>query len=40
MALLGTKEYYKGIGDIAFEGKESDNPLAYKYYDPELPCCR
>ncbi len=35
MALLGTKEYYKGIGDIAFEGKESDNPLAYKYYDPD-----
>jgi xylose isomerase len=35
MALLGTKEYYKGIGDIAFEGIGSDNPLAFKYYNPE-----
>ncbi|WP_297764984.1 xylose isomerase, partial [uncultured Muriicola sp.] len=35
MALIGTKEYYKGIGDIPFEGKGSDNPLAFKYYDPE-----
>ncbi len=34
MALLGNKEYYQGIGDIIFEGKESDNPLAYKYYNP------
>ncbi|REE01569.1 xylose isomerase [Marinoscillum furvescens] len=31
--LLGDKEYFKGIGKIAFEGKESDNPLAFKYYD-------
>lgn len=35
MALIGDKEYFKGIGTIAFEGKESDNPLAYKYYNPE-----
>jgi xylose isomerase len=35
MALLGEKEYFKGIGEIKFEGKESDNPLAFKYYDPE-----
>ncbi|MGB3149086.1 MAG: xylose isomerase, partial [Maribacter sp.] len=35
MALLGDKEYFKGIGDIKFEGKESDNPLAFKYYNPE-----
>jgi len=35
MALIGTKEYYKGIGDIPYEGKGSDNPLAFKYYDPE-----
>ncbi len=35
MAVLGTKEYFKGIGDIPFEGKGSDNPLAFKYYDPE-----
>lgn len=31
--ILGDKEYFKGIGKIAFEGKESDNPLAFKYYD-------
>lgn len=35
MALIGNKEYYKGIGDIRFEGRESDNPLAFKYYNPE-----
>ncbi|MDY7396901.1 xylose isomerase [Aureibaculum sp. 2210JD6-5] len=35
MALIGNKEYYKGIGEIKFEGKESDNPLAFKYYNPE-----
>ncbi|MFS4467841.1 xylose isomerase [Maribacter sp. 2210JD10-5] len=35
MALLGDKEYFKGIGKIKFEGKESDNPLAFKYYNPE-----
>ncbi len=31
--LIGDKEYFKGIGKIEFEGKESDNPLAFKYYD-------
>ena len=31
MAIIGNKEYFKGIGDIKFEGKESDNPLAFKY---------
>lgn len=35
MALLGDKEYFKGIGEIKFEGKDSDNPLAYKFYNPE-----
>ena len=35
MALLGNKEYFKGIGEIKFEGKDSDNPLAYKYYNPK-----
>jgi xylose isomerase len=30
-----SKEYYKGIDKIKFEGPESDNPLAFKYYDPE-----
>jgi xylose isomerase len=35
MATLGNKEYFKGIGEIKFEGKESDNPLAFKYYNPD-----
>ncbi|MGB5654129.1 MAG: xylose isomerase, partial [Robiginitalea sp.] len=35
MPLLGDTQYFKGIGQINFEGKESDNPLSYKYYDPE-----
>jgi xylose isomerase len=33
MALLGSREYFKGIGEIKFEGKASKNPLAFKYYD-------
>lgn len=33
MPLIGTTEFFKGIGPIPFEGSESDNPLAYKYYD-------
>ena len=36
MAILGNKEYFKGIGEIKFEGKESDNPFAFKYYNPNL----
>jgi len=35
MVHLGNKEYFKGIGEIKFEGKESDNPLAFKFYDPD-----
>ena len=35
MALIGDKEYFKGINKIVYEGKESDNPLAYKYYDAD-----
>lgn len=35
MATIGNKEYFKGIGEIKFEGKESKNPLAYKFYNPE-----
>lgn len=30
---LGDKEYFKGIKPIKFEGKESDNPMAFKFYD-------
>ncbi|MBN2811088.1 MAG: xylose isomerase [Spirochaetales bacterium] len=31
----GNKEYFPGIGKIAYEGPTSKNPLAFKYYDPE-----
>ena len=31
--IIGQKEYFKGIGQIKFEGAESDNPLAFRYYD-------
>jgi len=31
--LKGDTEYFKGIGKIKYEGKDSDNPLAFKYYD-------
>ena len=30
---LGSREYFPGIGKISFEGPQSDNPLAYKWYD-------
>ncbi|OQY33014.1 MAG: xylose isomerase [Spirochaetaceae bacterium 4572_59] len=29
----GNTEYFKKIGKIPFEGKGSDNPLAFKFYD-------
>lgn len=28
------KTYFKGIDKIPYEGKDSDNPLAFKYYNP------
>jgi xylose isomerase len=31
---VGDKEYFPGIGKIAFEGPGSDNPLSFKAYDP------
>lgn len=31
----GSKEYFPGIGQIKYEGLESKNPLAFKYYDAE-----
>ena len=31
--LIGEKEYFKGISKIQFEGLNSDNPLAYRWYD-------
>ncbi len=33
--ITGEKEYFKGISKISYEGPESDNPFAFKYYDPE-----
>jgi xylose isomerase len=30
---VGKKEYFPGINQIKFEGPESKNPLAFKYYD-------
>ena len=33
--LTGDKEYFSGIGKIKYEGRESKNPLAYKYYEPD-----
>jgi xylose isomerase len=31
--VTGDKEYFKGIPQIKYEGPDSDNPLAYKWYD-------
>jgi xylose isomerase len=31
--IIGSKEYFKDIPQIKFEGVESDNPLAFRWYD-------
>lgn len=31
--LLGDQEYFKNIGQVKYEGKDSDNPLAFRWYD-------
>jgi xylose isomerase len=31
--VIGNKEFFKGIGQIEYEGSKSKNPLAFKYYD-------
>jgi xylose isomerase len=33
--VTGKKEYFKGIGKIPFEGKDSRNPLAFRYYEAD-----
>jgi xylose isomerase len=34
MAIItGQKEFFKGIGQVKYEGLESDNPLAFRWYD-------
>jgi xylose isomerase len=35
MIYKGKKEAYPGIGKIAYEGKSSRNPLAFKWYNPD-----
>ena len=30
---VGQKEFFPGIGRIVFEGRETDNPLAFRWYD-------
>lgn len=35
MIYKGNKEAYPGIGKIAYEGRNSKNPLAFKWYNPE-----
>jgi xylose isomerase len=32
---MATQEYFQGIGKIKFEGKDSKNPLAFRYYDAD-----
>ncbi|MQG38815.1 MAG: xylose isomerase [SAR202 cluster bacterium] len=32
---IGEKEYFVGVDRIPFEGIESDNPLAFRYYDAD-----
>src|SRR6187551_1516797 len=31
--LTGKKEFFPGVGKINYEGPQSDNPLAYRWYD-------
>ena len=33
--LIGDEEFFPGIGKIQFEGCESDNPLAFKFYEAD-----
>ncbi len=33
--VTGSTEYFPGIGSIGFEGRESDDPLAFKWYDAD-----
>ena len=33
--IIGKKEYFKNLNEVKYEGQESDNPLAYRYYDKD-----
>ena len=35
MAIIGNQEFFKGINEIKYEGFDSSNPLAFKYYNPD-----
>jgi xylose isomerase len=35
MVYKGKKEVYPGIGKIEYEGRDSKNPLAFRWYNPE-----
>lgn len=32
---MASKQYFPTVGQIEFEGPESKNPMAFRYYDPE-----
>ena len=32
---IGEREFFPAISCIRYEGRKSDNPLAFKFYDPE-----
>lgn len=31
--LLGNQEYFKNLGQVKYEGKDTDNPFAFRWYD-------
>ena len=31
--VIGNKEFFPGVGPIKYEGQQSDNPIAFKWYD-------
>ena len=31
--VLGSKEFFKGVGKIKYEGTPSHNPLAFRWYN-------
>jgi len=35
MIVTGDKEFFKGTGQVKYEGLQSDNPLAFRWYDAD-----
>jgi xylose isomerase len=35
MIVTGEKEFFKGIGQVKYEGTQSDNPMAFRWYDED-----